>query len=1162
MAEPARRERRPRLPTGTVTFLLTDIAASTSGWESDRIAMAEAVARHYAILDDAVRACRRRPAGGAGGGRQRGGGIHAGHRRVARGRRCAMALRDEPWPPGAALRVRMAVHTGEVALRDERNYFGPAVIRCARLRAVAHGGQIVCSRATADLAADDLPSGIELIDLGSHRLKDLGRPEQVYEVTHPDLPEEFPVLRSLDSVPNNLPLQLTSFVGRERELAEIRRLVGQHRLVTLTGSGGVGKTRLAGALAGDLAAEHPDGAWWIELAPLSEGTRVATEVLTVLRVPDAAGRPAMQQLTGYLAARQVLLVLDNCEHLLDDCAALGETLLRSCPGVAMLATSREPLDVPGEFTWRVPPMGLPVRSDTPEVVPLDSYDAVALFVERALAARPNFTVTNDTAPAVAELCARLDGIPLAIELAAARTRVMSVAEILDALTDRFHLLTGGSRKVMPRQQTLEASVAWSHDLLDSPERTLLRRLGVFQGGFTLSAAEAVCADATLPALGVLDVLDALAAKSLVVVDVETRGASRFRLLETVRAFAARKLDEAGETAAVRDAHLRHYLDVAAQAETALLAASRAVIDAVSVELDNCRAAAEWALTGGDADAALRLARRLGFVLVQQGRNVEAQEWTTRALALGSGAPGSVGWARWILGYAQWNQGDVESAQAAAEAVIALGAEAGDDALAARGHQLGYWLQVWLDRPSVLASTAQSAALAERCGDAWVLMDVTSGYTYDAMHRGNLAEAARWAEEGRRRCLAGGNDYMLAWAYGGQAAVAVRQGDLAAAQERGFDGLRLGRELGDPVVGGWGALGAAEAQILAGRPAAAAATAEDVLQWSREVGTELIVAGVLGVAGRARWAAGDDSAEALLREAMDATARVGDTFLWGSAALTLARLLIARGDASMAPAVVEEGLTAIGAERSTRLEAEVAEARALLAAAAGDHAEIALRTMGRIHDVNDFNRIVLTYKDGAAITFADVGRVQDTRAGDSQRDASGRGRHVHSQCHDFGGQAVRHEHRRSGRSRAWRGWPRFRPTLPPDLDDQHRQRPVALHPPIVRGHPAAPAPRRPAREPRRVPVHPQPARHAHRGARRSRRRSSARSRHEGVRLHAEQHDDARAVAGDRHRHRRRDRGAGEHLPVRRGEGRHAEGGGRRGHARRSAWRSWPRRCRWS
>src|SRR5438067_884410 len=588
------------LPVGTVTFLLTDVEGSTTGWEADRAAMAAAIVRHYEIVDAAVRA-----RGGVRPVEQgEGDSVVAVFSLASEAVRVAVdiqvAMAAEPWPEGGRLALRMALHTGEAQLRDAGNYMGRAVIRTARLRAIGHGGQILCSGSTADLAGDDLPDGVTLVALGAHRLKDLGRPEQVFQVCHPGLRREFPPLRSLDAIPNNLPVHLTSFIGREAELADLARLAGQHRLVTLTGSGGVGKTRLAAAVAAELARAHPDGAWWVELAPLADPALVTEALLGVLRVGDAPGSSALQRLTAHLATRDLLVVLDHCAHVLGACAAMSEAVLRTCPGVAVLATRQEALGVGGEVTWQVPPLALPARGEPCAVESLGSYDAVRLFVDRAVKARPNFAVTNATAPVVAEICARLDGIPLAIELASARMRVLTPQQILAGLEDRFRLLTGGARGGLRRQQTLEASVAWSHDLLTPDERVLFRRLSVFAGGFALDAAETVGAGSRpgCEPAAVLDLLDGLAAKSLVVVEDDLEGtASRYRLLETIRDFAALALARAEETAPARDAHLSFCLASARQFEEAWVGFNPTVVRHFAAEQDNYRAALDWALAG-------------------------------------------------------------------------------------------------------------------------------------------------------------------------------------------------------------------------------------------------------------------------------------------------------------------------------------------------------------------------------------------------------------------------------------------------------------------------------------------------------------------------------------------------------------------------------------
>ena len=486
---------RFHVPAGTVTFMLTDIDGSTRLWSRSPDAMAGAVAHSYAVLDRAI-------------------AEHDGVRPIEQGEGdsvvCAFSrasdalaaalqaqlkLRSAVWPDGLDLRVRIALHTADAQLRDEGNYFGLALSRCARLRSIAHGGQTVLSRTTRDLVVDRLPAGVELVDCGVHRLRDLGRPENVFVLVHPDLDGDLGPLRSLDAFANNLPDHLTTFVGRTAELRQLREALAETRLLTLTGAGGAGKTRLALQLAADLLERFADGVWWADLATVTDPQLVGESLAGVLGVRPLPGMTMLEACGNYLASARALVVLDNCEHLLGGCAEVAEGLLHACPELVVVATSRTPLGMAGETGWRVPPLSVPPPErgrDSLEAV--GQFDAVRLFMERARKARPNFVVTNDNAPAVAQICQELDGLPLAIELAAARVRMMSVEQIAVGLGDRFHLLTGGTRTVLPRHQTLRASVDWSHELLSDDERLLLRRLSVFAGGFTLDLSEAVCAD--------------------------------------------------------------------------------------------------------------------------------------------------------------------------------------------------------------------------------------------------------------------------------------------------------------------------------------------------------------------------------------------------------------------------------------------------------------------------------------------------------------------------------------------------------------------------------------------------------------------------------------------------------------------------------------------
>jgi class 3 adenylate cyclase len=451
----------PGWPTGTVTFLFTDVEGSTRHWEEHPAAMRAALARHDALIEAEVAGHEGTVVRPRGEGDSRFAVFARASDAVAAAAALQRALSAEPWPPEAVLRVRMALHTGEADLR-EGDYYGSAVNRCARLRAIAHGGQTLLSAATAALVWDSVPSGASLRDLGEHRLADLQRPEHVFQLDAGALPAEFPPVRSLEASPNNLPVQLTSFIGREEEIAEVTRLVraapSGARLLTLTGAGGAGKTRLAVQVAAGVVEDAPDGVWYVELAPLADPALLPQAVASTCGVRETPGRSLLASLCEVWQPRHVLLILDNCEHLLDACAALADTLLRHCPHLSILATSREPLGIGGETTWRVPSLAPPPQGAQPREA-LTRYAAVQLFVERAVAVRPDFAVTEANAPVLAQICARLDGIPLAIELAAARMRGLAVEQVAARLDQRFRLLTGGSRTALPRQQTLRGTGA-------------------------------------------------------------------------------------------------------------------------------------------------------------------------------------------------------------------------------------------------------------------------------------------------------------------------------------------------------------------------------------------------------------------------------------------------------------------------------------------------------------------------------------------------------------------------------------------------------------------------------------------------------------------------------------------------------------------------------
>jgi predicted ATPase len=531
------------------------------------------------------------------------------------------ALTEQDWPTSRPVRVRMGLHTGACEERDA-DYFGPVVNRAARLEAVAHGGQVLVSGTTMDLLVGSLPPGAGLTDLGLHRLKDLGRPEQVYQLTAEFLADSFPPLASLDNpdLPNNLPTLVSAFVGRDRELAELRELIGGSRLVTLTGAGGSGKTRLALQAAAEQAGRVPDGVWLTELAPLTDGGQIAGAVATALGVRDPGGSMTTDALVRALASQDTLLVLDNCEHLIDAAAKFCEQVMRHGPKVRFLVTSREPLGIDGERVYRVPSLSLP-PADAETAEDLSASDAILLFAERARAHQPDFVIDEQAAPLTATICRRLDGIPLALELAAARLSSMSLAQIADRLDQRFRLLTGGSRNAMPRQQTLQATVDWSFSLLAQPERDVLMRLSVFAGGFDLEAAEAVSPTDTIDELDVLDLVGSLVDKSLVIAEHAT-GAVRYRLLETIRQYSAQELLRAeGDDGVlrVRDRHAAYYLSLAETAEPHLKSHGQGEwLRRLDTEWDNLRTALAHLAAENRADDILRMGASLTVFAMTRG----------------------------------------------------------------------------------------------------------------------------------------------------------------------------------------------------------------------------------------------------------------------------------------------------------------------------------------------------------------------------------------------------------------------------------------------------------------------------------------------------------------------------------------------------------------
>jgi predicted ATPase/class 3 adenylate cyclase/DNA-binding CsgD family transcriptional regulator len=733
------------LPTGTVTLLLADVESSTRLWQTVPDKMAAAIARLDDVLSQIVPGHRGvRPVE-----QGEGDSFVLAFPRTADAVACALDLQRAPLAP---IRVRIGVHTGDVQLRDEGNYIGTTINKAARLRDLGHGGQTLLSGAAAELVADDLPPDAWLIELGTHRLRDLPRPERVVQLCHPNTGVEFPPLRVVEDAANGrLPVHLTNFIGRRDELAELRNILADNRLLTLTGTGGVGKTRLALQLATTTAAEFAGGAWCVDLAPIPHPDVIAVTIALALGLPDQPGRSTLDYVGRFIGERATLLILDNCEHLLDGIAAVITDLLARCPNLKALTTSREPIGIAGEVSWRVPSLSL-------------DDDAVALFTDRARRARPEFRVTEDNIGVVHDLCRRLDGLPLAIELAAARVRALSLPEIVEGLNDRFRLLTGGSRMSVRRQQTLHASVDWSHALLTDGEQSLFHRTSVFAGGFDLDAACFVCAGGSSERFHVLDELSLLVDKSLVVVE-EGRRETRYRLLETIRQYAQEKLAASGEGDAVRGRHRDHYLAMA----TALDAPQRTDydrrLDQAELEMDNLRAALGWCLETHDRGQALMLASALVPLWRGRLRIREGQAWFDTVFAdIPAGDEMAIDRAVWARALADgaalgtW-LGTSGSLQRAEQA-LAIAREVDDAALLARaltsyGLIAGYSSATG---PEAQACFEEAARVARELGDFWRLSQIYAWQAYAAISAGDARAVRAAAEQGHAIADAIGNAF--------------------------------------------------------------------------------------------------------------------------------------------------------------------------------------------------------------------------------------------------------------------------------------------------------------------------------------------------------------------------------------------------------------------
>jgi predicted ATPase/DNA-binding CsgD family transcriptional regulator len=900
---------RLHLPSGTVTFLLADLDASAR--------LQDVATRHGGI-------CQIEPRGNA---------LMGVFDRTSDAVAAALALQDgtEPSP-------RIALHAAEAGPSGEGRYFGRGVGQCARLWALAHPGQVLLSRAAHDLVVDALPADVTLVDLGMHELGDLGRLEQVFGLAHAGLPDPLSPLARDDAPPRNLPSQLTSFVGRERELAELGGVLADARLVTLTGAGGCGKTRLALQAAAEYLDRFPDGAWWIDLAPLAEPGLVGAAIAEPLGVRPLPGLTELQAVCGLLASRRALVLLDNCEHLLDACAEAAEALVQAGEGVTVLATSRAPLGPSGEVEWRVPSLSLPELRPTEPSERIRASDAVRLFIERAVSARRGFAVTGDNSAAVARICADVDGIPLAIELAAARVRMLSVEQVADGLSDRLRVLSGGTDTSPPRQQTLRASVDWSYELLGTGEQALLRRLSVFAGGCNLEAVEEVCAGHGIDPYDVLDLLGSLVDKSLVM--AEERGPKmRYRLLETVRQYGLDRLGDAGEIDAVRDRHLDYFLGLAERAAPELERKGHSEwIATLDPEGANLLGAIDRA-----ADTRPRLALRICAALFLWWRGArlwaEAETAIARSLAAAEDEPaGPRAAVLWTRGFFAVGAGRLETAREHGTEALALAREAGDASSEARALNLLGVGEMYAAPAAGRASVQRALDLARAENDDYVQIEASDFIALSYLFQDDHEQIDRVLDEAATAGVPRTGMGQAARHALIRASVALLDGRLPEAREMLAAALAAEDAGDEPVIEAWNDAQVALIDILEGHPEQALERLLARLDHVIETGAGLAIPALLTWASWAEISSGrleearqrlevvipivdgrdcllslwanwhmaetlrllaDEGAEAAAARTREIGREVGNRFAGSRGDMTLARLAAARGDWSRA-----------------------------------------------------------------------------------------------------------------------------------------------------------------------------------------------------------------------------------------------------------------------
>jgi predicted ATPase len=750
----------------------------------------------------------------------------------------------------------MGIHTGKAKVQGDGLYQGYLTLsHVQRLMSAGHGGQVLLSLATRELVDDELPEDVELRDLGKHRLKDFDRPEHLFQLNIAGFPSDFPPLNTLDSQPHNIPLQLTSFIGREREMAEVKHLFSATRLLTLTGAGGSGKTRLAIHVATDLVDGFKGGVWWVELAALLDEALVPQAIAKVLGLPEVPNQSWSETIVFFLRSKQSLLVLDNCEHLVTACAQLADQLLSACSNLKILATSREALGLTGERAWYVSTLSVPESQDEARPDSLMEYEAIRLFIERAIAVKSGFALTEHNALAVTQICRRLDGIPLAIELAGARVKVLTVAQIASRLDDRFNLLTSGSRTVLPRQQTLRAAIDWSYDLLTDKEQMLFRRSAVFTGGWTLEAAETVCSSEGIEANEVLDLLNQLVNKSLVIMQ-EQVGEARYHMLETIRQYAREKLLMVGEDELVKARHLAFFTQLALTAEPALEETNQVPwLNRLEIEHDNLRAALSWAVERDDSDSVFRLGIALGHFWFVHAHWREGWRWLQQALEISRRAEKQSPESRVLRQKGLTRAAalllrleDYEMVQVLAEESLALSRELGDKrGMASALERLGIVAYTQGDYVAARAFHQEDLKLRGESGSKYITIPLNNLGSV-ASAQGDYVTARKLIQESLTLSRERGHKWGMASSLERLGLVARAQGDYVTAWAAYQEGLELRSELGDKWGMGNSLIGLGLVAYAQGDYATAQASFQESLTLYRELGLKRDMAASLGNLG--------------------------------------------------------------------------------------------------------------------------------------------------------------------------------------------------------------------------------------------------------------------------------------------------------------------------